>query len=154
MSNPTVIDGYDELAALVGKQLGYSDFVEITQGLVEAFANTTGDTQWIHVDPERASTEGPFGGTIAHGALTFSLGPALLPTIIEVTGFSMGLNYGFNRGRFPSPVLVGSHLRMGVVLDSFNLIAGGCEVELTQTFEVEGTTKPALVCQVVYRYYE
>src|SRR5205814_2421081 len=107
----------DELKAAVGTPLGTSDWVEIDQARIDLFADATGDHQWIHVDPERAK-DGPFGGTIAHGYLTMSLGPVLLPQVVTVTGFSMALNYGLNKLRFPAPVPVGSKVRLsGDLLD-------------------------------------
>src|SRR5258707_5297885 len=111
----TMVNGIDELKALVGQHLGYSDPVEITQEQVNTFADATGDHQWIHVDPERAKA-GPFGGPIAHGYLTLSLAPALLPEILIVEGISMGVNYGCEKVRFPSPVPVGSNVRAGAEL--------------------------------------
>ena len=103
----TTIDGIDGLKAKVGEHLGYSDYVEITQEQVNLFADATGDHQWIHVDVERAKA-GPFGGPIAHGYLTLSLGPALLPADpARSSGITMGVNYGCNKVRFPSPVPVG-----------------------------------------------
>ena len=110
-----VITGTDELKSLVGEHLGYSDYMEITQDRVNQFADATGDHQWIHVDVERAKA-GPFGGPIAHGYLTLSLGPVLYPTIVRIEGFSMGVNYGANKVRFPAPVPVGARLRLGVKL--------------------------------------
>ena len=110
-----IINGIDELKALVGEHLGYSDYLEITQERVNQFAEATGDHQWIHVDVERAKA-GPFGGPIAHGYLTLSLGPVLYPEVVRIDGFSMGVNYGANKVRFPSPVPVGAKLRLGVKL--------------------------------------
>ena len=109
------INGIDELKTLVGEHLGYSPYVEITQEQVNTFADATGDHQWIHIDVERAKS-GPFGGPIAHGYLTLSLGPTLSPQIFVVSGISMGVNYGCGKVRFPSPVPVGSNLRLGVTL--------------------------------------
>ncbi len=110
-----IINGIDEAKALVGEHLGYSDYLEITQERVNQFAEATGDHQWIHVDVERAKA-GPFGGPIAHGYLTLSLGPVLYPEVVQIHGFSMGVNYGANKVRFPAPVPVGSKLRLGVKL--------------------------------------
>ena len=107
----TVINGIAGLRELVGTHLGYSDYMEITQERVNTFAEATGDHQWIHVDPERAQAESPFGGPIAHGYLTLSLGPVLAPQIMRVEGVRMGVNYGAAKVRFPSPVPVGSKLR-------------------------------------------
>src|SRR5271167_4221385 len=102
-----------DLAAATGETIGQSDWVTITQDQVNLFADATGDHQWIHVDPERAK-EGPFGVAIAHGYLTLSLAPVLLNKIIRVDKMKFGVNYGCNKVRFPSPVAVGSELRMGV----------------------------------------
>src|SRR6185437_6372568 len=100
---PRTANGLDELRALAGTDLGYTDWLEITQDRVDTFADATDDHQWIHVDPERAAT-GPFGGTIAHGYLTLSLIIPLFNQLLEITGTSMSLNYGLDRVRFPSPV--------------------------------------------------
>src|SRR5688500_86568 len=135
----------------VGEQLGPSDWMEVTQDQVNLFADATGDHQWIHVDPERAKS-GPFGGPIAHGYLTLSLAPALLPTILQVDGISMGVNYGCNKVRFVSPVKVGSKLRLGATIAAVDDVAGGVQATLDLTFETEGSDKPACVAQVVYRY--
>jgi acyl dehydratase len=148
----TIIDGIDGLKAKVGEHLGYSDYVEITQEQVNQFADATGDHQWIHIDVERAKA-GPFGGPIAHGYLTLSLGPALSPQIMAVTGISMGVNYGCNKVRFPSPVPVGSKVRLGQKLLSVEDVAGGAQVTMEFTFEVEGAPKPSCVAEVVFRYY-
>jgi acyl dehydratase len=147
-----MINGIDELKALVGEHLGYSEYVEITQERINTFADATGDHQWIHVDVERAKA-GPFGGPIAHGYLTLSLGPMLAPQIFGVSGISMGVNYGANKIRFPSPVPVDSKLRLGATLLGVEDIAGGAQVTMEFTFEVEGAPKPSCVAEVVYRYY-
>ena len=107
-----VITGVDGLKAAVGEHLGYSEYFDVTQERVNQFAEATGDHQWIHVDVERAKS-GPFGGPIAHGYLTLSLGPMLYPTVVRIEGFTMGVNYGANKVRFPSPVPVGSKIRLG-----------------------------------------
>ena len=150
---PTVIDGKDELKGKVGEHLGYSPWMEITQETVNKFADATGDHQWIHIDPERAKA-GPFGGPIAHGYLTLSLGPTLLPQTIDVKGFSMGVNYGANKVRFPSPVPVGSKLRLGAKLLEVEDVAGGVQCTIELTFEVDGKDKPSCVAQVLFRYYD
>jgi acyl dehydratase len=142
----------DELAGMQGQHLGHSSWHEVTQDQVNLFADATGDHQWIHIDPERAKA-GPFGGPIAHGYLTLSLAPALLPEILQVTGISMGVNYGCNKVRFPSPVPVGSKVRAGAELVSIEDVAGGAQVTMNVTFEVEGAPKPSCVAEVVYRYY-
>jgi len=148
----TIIEGIDGLKAKKGEHLGYSDWLEITQERVNEFAEATGDHQWIHVDPERAKA-GPFGGPIAHGYLTISLAPMLLPQVMRVEGIQMGVNYGINKLRFPSPVPVGSKLRVGAALADVEDISGGAQVTLDLTFEVEGKDKPSCVAQAVYRYY-
>jgi acyl dehydratase len=150
----TTIQGIAGLRDLVGQHLGYSDYVEITQEQVNRFAEATGDHQWIHVDPERAKAESPFGGPIAHGYLTLSLGPALAPQILRVDGIKMGVNYGCEKVRFPSPVAVGAKVRLGAQLDSVDDIAGGAQVMMTFTYECEGAPKPSCVAQIIFRYYE
>jgi acyl dehydratase len=153
MSSPTTVDGIEGVKTLVGKDLGTSDWIEITQEKVNLFADATGDHQWIHVDPERAKKESPFGGPIAHGYLTLSLAPLFLPQLMNFTGFGMGVNYGCEKVRFPSPVPVGSKLRAGAVVDEVTEIKGGVQMQVTVTFEVEGGTKPACVATIVLRQY-
>jgi acyl dehydratase len=126
--------------------------MEITQERVNQFAEATGDFQWIHVDIDKANA-GPFGGPIAHGYLTLSLGPALYPTVVQFTGFSMGINYGANKIRFPSPVKVGSKVRLGVKLLSVEDITGGIQNVLEFTFECEGASKPSCVAEIIFRSY-
>jgi acyl dehydratase len=147
------INGTDELRSLIGEHLGYSDYVEITQDQVNQFAEATGDHQWIHVDVERA-TAGPFGAPIAHGYLTLSLGPALSPQIYSVGGFKMGVNYGAEKIRFPAPVPVGSKLRLGAKLLGVDDVAGGVQMKMEFSFEVEGASKPSCVAEVLFRLYE
>ena len=141
-----------ELAGSVGSHLGYSDWLEITQERINAFADATDDHQWIHVDPERARS-GPFGTTIAHGYLTLSLAVRFVAEIFQVEGRVMGVNYGSNRVRFISPVPVGSKLRAGGTLAAVEEVAGGYQVTIDLTFEIEGAEKPACVAQVLYRMY-
>ena len=151
----TEVHGIAGLKELVGQHLGYSEYLDITQERVNTFADATGDHQWIHVDPERAAMESPFGGPIAHGYLTLSLGPALMPSIMTVTGMKMGVNYGAGKIRFPSPVPVGSRLRLGAKLDSLeDLPNNGAQVTMTFTFEVEDAPKPSCVAEIIFRYYE
>jgi len=148
----TTIDGIEGLKARVGDHLGYSEWKVVTQEQVNLFADATGDHQWIHVDIERAKA-GPFGGPIAHGYLTLSLTPALLSEVMNVSGISMGVNYGIDKLRFPSPVPVGSKLRAGVQLASLEDVTGGAQVKLVVTYEVEGSSKPACVAEIIFRYY-
>ena len=149
----TTVDGVDGVQGLVGQHLGHSDWVTITQEQVNQFAEATGDHQWIHVDPERAAKESPFGGPIAHGYLTLSLLPSLVPQIVEISGFRMGVNYGTEKVRFPSPVPVGARVRAGASMEAATPFEGGIQMSLAVTVEVEGGTKPAMVATVVYRRY-
>ena len=148
----TTVQGIDALKELVGTELGTSPPRLITQEAVNRFAEATGDHQWIHVDVERAKA-GPFGGPIAHGYLTLSLLPSLLPTVLQVEGISMGVNYGLNRLRFPSPVPVGSEITCTATLAAVDDIAGGAQVTLATTITVVGAPKPSCVAEVVFRYY-
>jgi len=147
----TVFEGVDAVKAGVGRHLGYSDWLEITQDRVDLFAEATGDHQWIHVDPERAAA-GPFGGPIAHGYLTLSLSNLFLPQIVEVQGISAGVNYGANKIRYPAPVLVGSKLRAGAELVAVDEVPGGVQTTMVITIEIEGGTKPACVIESLSRY--
>jgi acyl dehydratase len=149
----TTVDGVEGVRALVGQHLGHTDWMTITQEQVNRFADATGDHQWIHVDPERSRRESPFGGPVAHGFLTLSLLPMLVPQILETTGFRMGVNYGTEKVRFPSPVPVGARVRAGATLDSATPFDGGVQLAMTVTVEVEGATKPAMVATTVSRRY-
>ena len=148
----TTFDGLDELRAAVGRDLGTSDWVEITQERVDTFADATGDHQWIHVDVERARRESPFGGPIAHGYLTLSLTNQLLPEVVEVRGISSGVNYGANKVRFPAPVPVGSRVRANVRLDAADDVPGGVQTTMTIVVEVEGAEKPACIVESLSRW--
>lgn len=140
-----------EIKAAVGSALGQSGWLRIEQDRIDQFADATGDHQWIHVDPERAK-QGPFGATIAHGYLTLSLVNALLPEIFSVPTARMGINYGCNKVRFPSPVTVGSRIRgQGELLEASD-IPGGVQVVVRVTVEVEGGSKPACVADTVSRF--
>ncbi|MFJ8666930.1 MaoC family dehydratase [Streptomyces sp. NPDC093600] len=152
MAEPRIFTSAEELRAAVGEQLGRSDWLEIEQKRIDLFAEATGDHQWIHVDPERAAA-GPFGRTIAHGYLTLSLLPVLVPQIMRVEGMKMGLNYGTNKVRFPAPVPVGSRVRAGAVLTEVTEAGGGVQVTATVTVEREGGDKPVCVAESVSRYY-
>jgi len=138
MANPRVIQGMEELRSLIGQEAGVSDWVSVTQEMINRFAELSGDDQWIHVDVERARKETPFGATIAHGFLTVSLLSQLSRQAVDVRGdFKMRINYGFNRLRFVSPVQK--------VTDN--------EVTWLVTVEVEGQQKPALVAEWLGRFY-
>jgi acyl dehydratase len=148
----TTIQGIDGLKERVGDHLGYSEWHQVTQEQVNTFAEATGDFQWIHVDVERAK-QGPFGGPIAHGYLTLSLGPLLIPQIVKVEGIAMAVNYGLNKVRFPAPVPVGSKLRLGATLAGVEDIAGGVQVTMGMVYELDGGDKPVCVAEIVFRYY-
>jgi acyl dehydratase len=140
------------LQALVGQELGVSDWLTVDQARIDAFAHATGDHQWIHVDPVRAAA-GPFGATVAHGFLTLSLLPMLFETGFAVADVRMGINYGLNKVRFPAPVRVGSRLRGRFKLSSFELIEGGAQMVVESTVEIEGGAKPACVAESVSRRF-
>ena len=149
---PPIVDGLEAFHDLVGTHVGYSDWETVTQERVNLFADATGDHQWIHTDPERAK-EGPFGGAIAHGYLTLSLAPVLLNKVLRVDKMKFGVNYGANKVRFPSPVPVGSELRMGVTIANVEDVEGGVQITYDMVFEIRDAPKPACVAQVVYRYF-
>src|ERR1700722_13790941 len=146
-----VITGLAELNASAGQHLGSSEYRVITQADIDRFADLTGDHQWIHVDTEQAA-QGPFGSTIAHGLLTLSLGPELANSVYRIEGMRMGVNYGYDKIRFPSPVPVNSKVRLGVTLESVREVAGGVQVGITFVWEIEGRAKPACVAEMLLRY--
>jgi len=143
----------DDVRNAVGEHLGYSDWHGVDQERIDQFADATGDHQWIHVDPERASRESPFGTTIAHGYLTLSLIPWLMGEVVAYEGAKMGVNYGCNKVRFPAPVKVGSRVRAGAELVSVEEVAGGLQLVNRVTIEVEGAEKPSCVAETVSRLY-
>jgi acyl dehydratase len=145
------IAGPDELLQSVGRTFGPTAWLLMTQERVNLFAEATGDHQWIHVDEEKAAS-GPFGGTIAHGYLTLSLASWFLPQLIEVQDLSMGINYGLDRVRFPSPVRVGTRIRARAEVVSATAIEGGAQVVNRITIEQEGAAKPAAIIDSVSRY--
>jgi acyl dehydratase len=148
----TVVHGIDELKGLVGQDLGYSDWLEITQERVNTFADATDDHQWIHVDVARAE-EGPFHAPIAHGYLTLSLVIPLFAEVLKVEGTAMGVNYGLDRVRFPNPVPVGSRVRLRGSVVSVDDIEGGAQLAVDLTIEIDGVAKPACVARGIYRHY-
>ena len=141
------------LGALVGREVATSDWLVITQDRINAFADATGDTQWIHVDTGRARTETPFGATIAHGFLTLSLLSALMRDAVTVDGPRMTLNYGLNRVRFVSPVPSGSRIRARVALATVDDMGDSIQATWGVTIEREGGDKPAVVAEWIVRYY-
>jgi acyl dehydratase len=147
------IDGLEALRTLVGQELGPGEWMDVTQERINAFADTTNDHQWIHVNPERAARETPFGTAIAHGFLTLSLTSSLLRDVVRVAGVRMSLNYGLNRVRFVSPVPAGSKIRALVALGALTDIEGGVQATWNVTVEREGGEKPCLVAEWLVRYY-
>lgn len=148
----TVFENPSGLKAAVGRQLGHSEWLEVTQERINLFADATGDHQWIHVDPERAKN-GPFGACIAHGYLTLSLVNLFLPQIVEVRGIRMGVNYGADRLRFPSPVRVGSRIRGRGELVQVEDLEDAIHATIRVTVEIEGSDRPACVVDTISRYY-
>ena|SRR3990167_343897 len=148
----TVFKSPLDLEASVGKRLGESDWLTIDQARINLFADATGDHQWIHVDPEKAKT-GSFGTTIAHGYLTLSLVNMFLPQIVDVQGISMGVNYGADKLRFPSPVKVNSRVRGVGELIAVEQVKGGVQATIRVTVEIEGSDRPACVVDTISRYY-
>jgi acyl dehydratase len=146
------VNGIEELKSLVGQTIGPSEWREVTQADIDTFARISGDDQWIHVDVERAKAESPFGTTVAHGNLTLSMIDGFRPELLESTGFKLGVNYGWNKIRFPAPVPAGSRLRASVEAVSVDDVGGGWH-QITQkwTVEVEGSEKPACVAESVGR---
>ncbi|BBZ01495.1 putative enoyl-CoA hydratase 1 [Mycolicibacterium chitae] len=141
-----------ELVAAQGEELGSSDWKVITQDAVNLFADATGDHQWIHVDPEKAK-DGPFGSTIAHGYMTLSLLPVLMHDIFAVEGVKLGINYGLNKVRFPSPVPVGAKVRAtSTLVKAEDLGDGALQLTVSTTVEIEGGSKPACVAESILRY--
>jgi acyl dehydratase len=146
------VNGIDELKSRVGEELGVSEWHDVTQEKVDAFAAVTGDDQWIHVDPERAK-ETPFGGTIAHGYYTLSLAPRFSYDLFKLEGVAFGLNYGLNKVRFPAPMPVGERVRMRMELQSVDDIPGGAQITMKLTFERDGGDKPVCVAESLSRVY-
>ncbi|MGW1957274.1 MaoC family dehydratase [Streptomyces sp. NPDC001920] len=145
------VNGLDELKKLAGSDLGTSEWIEVTQERVNTFADATGDHQWIHVDPRKAA-EGPFGAPIAHGYLTLSLFIPLFSELLDVRGVTTKVNYGLNKVRFPAPVVVGSRIRLVARLAEVEEVAGGVQITVDGTMEIEGGTKPAAVLQSLSRF--
>jgi acyl dehydratase len=143
----------DDLAGLVGKDLGGSDWIVVSQERIGVFADATDDHQWIHVDEEQAA-RGPFGTTVAHGYLTLSLFIPLFSGLLDVTGVTTKVNYGLNKVRFPAPVPAGSRIRLTATIADVQEVAGdGVQVTLDGVIEIEDKAKPACVLQSVLRFY-
>jgi acyl dehydratase len=149
------VSGIEEMEALVGQEIGPSDWRAVTQADIDSFADLSGDHQWIHVDTERARSESPFGATIAHGNLTLSMVDGFRQELISSSGFAMGLNYGWDKIRFPSPVPVESKVRARAEVVSIDEVGGGWYQIVTRfTLEVEGSEKPCFVGDSVTRVME
>ena len=148
----TTVNGIDELKALVGETTGPSDWREVTQADIDKFADVSGDHQWIHVDVERAKTDSPFGTTIAHGNLTLSMVDGFRDQLFRSEGFKMGVNYGWNKIRFPAPVPSGTRIRASLETVSVDELGDGW-YQLVQrwTVEAEGNEKPVCVAESVVR---
>jgi acyl dehydratase len=146
------LSGIDEIKSYVGKELGVSEWHEVTQEDINTFADVTGDHQWIHVDTERAK-DTPFGGTIAHGYYVLSLAPKFSYELFTIEGFVFALNYGVNRVRFISPMPVGGKIRMRAKVGSVEDVPGGAQIMTELTFEREGGEKPVCVAETLMRGY-
>ncbi len=154
MAKNTIIKSVADLGDYVDVELGVSDWVEITQNRIDAFADATGDHQWIHCDPPRADRESPYGGTIAHGYLTISLAPTLLGQIITIEDLKTAVNTGSDKVRLSAPVPVGARIRLSArIKDARGLPTGGVRVTLALRFEIEGVAKPACLANVNYVYF-
>ena len=141
-----------ELKDLVGQEIGVSDWITVTQGRIQLFADATNDHQWIHLDAERAKA-GPFGATIAHGFLTLSLLPEMAASAFAVSETRMGVNYGLNKVRFPAPVPSGSRLRGRFKLVGYEPLEGGAQLTVQVTMEREGSEKPVCIAESIGRRY-
>jgi acyl dehydratase len=150
MTTTTV--AYADIAGLAGTDLGWSDWLEVTQDRIQLFADATDDQQWIHVDPVEAAA-GPFGAPIAHGFLTLSLAVKFWTELLDVEGVSTKVNYGLDKVRFVSPVKVGARVRMNAVIAEVTEVTGGYQLAVDQTIEIEGGSKPAVVARGLYRFY-
>jgi len=147
------VEGVEGLKEILGQQVGPSEWRQVTQEDIDAFAELTGDHQWIHTDVERAKKESPFGTTIAHGNLTLSLIDGFRADLISASGFQLGVNYGFNKVRFPAPVPAGNRIRVSAELTELEEVGGGWWQMVTRfTVEVEGSEKPCCVADSVARF--
>lgn len=149
----TVINSYDEFVSYLGKPLGTSEWLEVDQDRINAFADATLDHQWIHVDVERAKAESPYKSTIAHGYLTLALLPHLWDEIVEVNNLKMMVNYGMDKMRFGQPVITGSRIRMTAKLANLENLRGISKAYIDFTIEIEGQRKPALKGEAQFLYY-
>lgn len=144
---------FEDLQALIGKEIGPTGWDTVSQERIDAFAAVTGDEQWIHVDPERAAAS-PLGTTIAHGLFSLALGPAFSYQLLSFEGFAHGLNYGYDKVRFPAPLPAGTRVRMRLTLQAAERVAGGIQVRSLQVVEAEGIAKPVVVAEALARIVE
>ncbi|WP_422758135.1 MaoC family dehydratase [Paenarthrobacter sp. C1] len=150
---PNLVVDFDTLLTMSGKDLGTTDYREITQQQINLFADATDDQQWIHVDPERAK-DGPFGAPIAHGFLTLSLIIPFWGELFDVDGVTTRVNYGLDKVRFTSPVKVGSKVRMQGSIAEVTEVKGGAQIKVNATIEIEGQERPAVVAEFLARFYK
>jgi acyl dehydratase len=153
VTNSFAVPTPQRLADFIGRELAVSDWLEVTQGRIQQFAEATGDRQWIHTDVERARKQSPYGTTIAHGFLTLSLISQMMEKVVCVHGVRLAINYGLNRVRFSAPVRAGSQIRARFNLQSLRDIGSGVEAVYGVTVEVEGEQKPCCVAEWMVRYY-
>lgn len=153
MSTPRTINGLDDLATWIGREVAVSDWLLIDQARIQAFADVTGDHQWIHLDVERCRHESPYKAPIAHGYLILSMLPAMFDSSLRVEDLAMSINYGLDRVRLPSPVISGQRIRGRLALEKLEPVAGGMQAHWAATIEVENGTKPACVAQMLARYH-
>ena len=150
---PNLVVDFDTLLTLSGKDLGTTDYRQITQEQINLFADATDDHQWIHTDPERAK-DGPFGAPIAHGFLTLSLIIPFWGELFDVEGVTTKVNYGLDKVRFTSPVKVGSKVRMQATIADVTEVKGGAQIKVNATIEIEGQERPAVVAEFLARFYK
>ena len=150
---PVRPSSYEDLQALLGKEIGPTDWYTVSQDRIDAFAAVTGDDQWIHVDPERAAAS-PLGTTIAHGLFSLALGPAFSYRLLSFEGFAHGLNYGYDKVRFPAPLPSGTRVRMRLTLLAADRVPGGIQLRSSQVIEGEGIEKPVAVAEALARIVE
>ena len=154
MVHPLIIPDVASLPEYEGTDLGVTGWHDIDQAKIDTFAEATGDHQWIHVDPERAAAESPFGATVAHGYMTLALAPVLLPELVEVSKLSQIVNIGLDKIRLREPVKVGSRLRLGATMKNVRPMKGGAmRLALDVRFEVEGAKRPVCTGELVFIYF-
>ena len=154
MAHPLIIPDVASLPEYEGTDLGVTGWHDIDQAKIDTFAEATGDHQWIHVDPERAAAESPFGATVAHGYMTLSLAPVLLPELVEVSKLSQIVNIGLDKIRLREPVKVGSRLRLGATMKNVRpMKSGTMRLVLDVRFEVEGAKRPVCTGELVFVYF-